>query len=126
MNVFDASAVLATLLDEPGGEACAKLMESGAGMIGSVNYVEVMTKLFDLGVSQADAATAWHNLPLDIEPLDAATALTAARLRPLTRALGLSLGDRCCLALAQARDAAVVTADRQWKKLKGFDVVLIR
>ena len=126
MKVFDASAVLAALLDEPGGAACEKLLEEGDGLIGSVNYVEVMTKLFDLGVSEADAATAWHNLPIEIEVLDEATALAAARLRPLTRALGLSLGDRCCLALAQSHSAPVVTADRQWKKVKGFEVVAIR
>jgi len=35
----------------------------------------------------------------------------AARLRPLTRAAGLSLGDRACLALARRRGAAAITAD---------------
>ena len=126
MKVFDASAVLAALLDEPGGPACAKLMEDGEGLIGSANYAEVMAKLFDLGVSDVDAATAWHNLPLEIVALDSDTALVAAKLRPFTRALGLSLGDRCCLALGQTRSAAVVTADRQWKKVKGFEIVLVR
>jgi PIN domain nuclease of toxin-antitoxin system len=44
-----------------------------------------------------------------------------------TRALGLSLGDRCCLALAQEhRGAQVVTADRLWKDLKNFKITLIR
>jgi ribonuclease VapC len=49
-----------------------------------------------------------------------------AGLRASTRTFGLSLGDRCCLALAQVRGAAVVTADQSWKKLKGFDIKLIR
>lgn len=35
-----------------------------------------------------------------------------------TRALGLSLGDRACLALGFALTAPVYTADKSWKKLK--------
>jgi ribonuclease VapC len=35
-----------------------------------------------------------------------------------TRALGLSLGDRACLALGLALKAPVYTADKSWKKLK--------
>ena len=40
---------------------------------------------------------------------------------------GLSLADRCCLALAQQLDdASIVTADRAWKSLKGFKFTFIR
>ena len=53
-------------------------------------------------------------------PFTAEQALISGLLRPGTRALGLSLGDRCCLALAQVLKAEVVTADRPWKALKGF------
>ena len=35
-----------------------------------------------------------------------------------TRSLGLSLGDRACLALGLALKAPVYTADKSWKKLK--------
>ena len=65
--------------------------------------------------------------PLQVLPFTAAQAVASGRLRPASRALGLSLGDRCCLALAQAhRGAQVVTADRLWKELKGFRIALIR
>ena len=47
-----------------------------------------------------------------VEPFTAADAVEFARLRPLTRAHGLSLGDRACLALAP-----VVTADTAWSRL---------
>ena len=40
--------------------------------------------------------------------------------------LGLSLGESACIALAQARAAVVVTADKEWKKLAGVEVKLIR
>ena len=36
-----------------------------------------------------------------------------------TRPLGLSLGDRCCLALAERERAMVLTTDRAWLKWKG-------
>jgi len=56
-----------------------------------------------------------------------AHALIAARLRPLTRHLGLSLGDRICLALAIERQCPALTADRNWANLKiGIPIQLIR
>jgi ribonuclease VapC len=63
---------------------------------------------------------------LEPEPGADAVALLAAQLRPPTRKLGLSLGDRCCLALGHVQKAQVVTADRPWLKLKGFDILAIR
>ena len=44
-------------------------------------------------------------------------ALSAAALLPQTRRLGLSLGDRACLALARTRGKPAVTADRAWAEL---------
>jgi len=43
--------------------------------------------------------------------------MDAGALIAQTRELGLSLGDRACLALAIAREATVYTADRAWKDL---------
>jgi PIN domain nuclease of toxin-antitoxin system len=44
-----------------------------------------------------------------------------------TRPLGLSLGDRACLALALSLKAPVYTADKSWKKLKaGARIHIIR
>ena len=44
-----------------------------------------------------------------------------------TRPLGLSLGDRACLALGLALKAAVYTADRSWNKVKiGVRIHVIR
>ena len=45
---------------------------------------------------------------------DAAQAKVAGDLRSLTRAQGLSLGDRTCLALAPALGLPAMTADRAW------------
>lgn len=56
-------------------------------------------------------------LRLDVVPFDAETALLAGRLRAVTRHLGLSLGDRACLALAIRENATALTADRNWTDL---------
>ena len=126
MNVFDASAVLAVLNDEPGAPAAMALMGDSDGVISAVNYAEVIGKLVDRGLTEADAIEAWAHLPLTVEPLTSTTALAAGLLRKPTRAQSLSLGDRCCLALAKALGGTVITADKPWKTLRSFDIQLIR
>lgn len=127
MNVFDSSAVIAYLNGEPGGDQVEDLLGAGPALISAANYAEVMSKVYERGTTEADAAILWRDLNIGVEPLTEVVAAAAARLRPVTRSLGLSLGDRCCLALAQQVDAAtVITADRVWKSLKGWRITLIR
>lgn len=127
MKVFDASAVLAMVFAEPGAVRAEGLMEGGDAVISSVNHAEVVARLLERGMSEAEVDAVCEGLQLQVLPFTAAQAVASGRLRPATRALGLSLGDRCCLALAQAhRGAQVVTADRLWKELKGFRIALIR
>ena len=40
------------------------------------------------------------------------------QVRRSTRKLGLSFGDRACLALAHLSDATALTADRSWSRLE--------
>lgn len=127
MKIFDASAALAVVFAEPGAERAEGLLDDGDAVISSVNHAEVVARLLERGMPESEADTVCDALRLQILPLTAAQARASGRLRPVTRALGLSLGDRCCLALAQEhRGAQVVTADRLWKDLKGFKIVLIR
>ena len=127
MRVFDSSAVLALIFGEPGAELAARLMDQHDALISSVNHAEVLGKLLDRGLSADDVAAISQQLPLKVMPFTAEQAQLAAGLRPTTRALGLSLGDRCCLALVrQQGGATVVTADRPWAGLAGFDISLIR
>ena len=54
---------------------------------------------------------------LTIVAFDRTQALTTGKLRARTRHLGLSLGDRACLALAIELNATVITADRLWTQV---------
>lgn len=75
----------------------------------------------------AAVRTALEGLGLDVHTFDTAMAYSAGALRPVTRGLGLSLGDRACLALGLALSAPVLTTDRSWKKLRiGAKIRVIR
>ena len=68
-----------------------------------------------------------RSLGLGVEALDLTDALAASRLWPATRSVGLSLGDRCCLALAARLQGPAVTADTAWTGLDlGVTVIPIR
>jgi PIN domain nuclease of toxin-antitoxin system len=126
MNVFDSSALLALIFDEVGAAKVEALLAGDDSVVGAANLSEVAAKLVDQGLSDVEAQAVLEGLALRVEPLSAEQATAAGRLRRQTRSLGLSLGDRCCLALAQTHDAVVVTADRPWKQLKGFRFEFVR
>jgi PIN domain nuclease of toxin-antitoxin system len=66
-------------------------------------------------------------LGLLVMALDEEQAMRAGFLRASTRAFGLSLGDRACLAQARHLGLPVVTADQKWKDLDvGVEVLVIR
>ncbi|HEU5440983.1 MAG TPA: type II toxin-antitoxin system VapC family toxin [Ktedonobacterales bacterium] len=124
--VLDASALLALLQSEPGAALVATALTSGA-IISAVNFSEVVAKLRDRGMPELDARAALDQLPLSIIAFDLSLAYAAGLLRPQTRAAGLSLGDRACLALAVSLGLEVLTTDRSWAALGlGITVTLIR
>ena len=123
--VLDASAVLAHLLGEPGGEGVEAVIANA--VISAVNLAEVAQRLIETGASDAEALAVVENLPCDVASLDAAAAVQVALLRRATSVRGLSLGDRACLALGKRLGLPVYTADRAWAELDlGIEVVLIR
>lgn len=123
--VFDASAVLAILNNEPGAER-ARSKIKGA-MISTVNAVEVGTRLVDAGMPPDAAEEALRLLRIKVVDFDPALTRIAVELRIATKAQGLSLADRACLALALREQACAVTADRAWRAVSiDCSVELIR
>jgi PIN domain nuclease of toxin-antitoxin system len=124
--VYDASALLAVVFDEPGAENVMDHLARPGGEVSAVNWSEVGAKLTERGLKESELARELAAFGLDVVPFDETQANIAAALRPITRKLGLSLGDRCCLALGRLRDARIVTADFEWRKLRGFDIFAVR
>lgn len=129
--VLDASALLAYLREEPGNEIVEAAIAVGA-VINAVNYAEVLSRLGD---AEEDLETVHRQLRnqglvgdlLAVEPLNEEDAVVIAHLRTPTRAQGLSLGDRACLATGLRLGRPVITADRAWETLDiGVTIRLIR
>ena len=124
-HVLDASALLAVMLGEPGAEPILEILP--VAVIGAVNLAEVVAKLQQRGVPDAEIDRNIAELDLPVIPFDARQAMSAGKLRTRTRGLGLSLGDRACLALALARGLPAVTTDRGWMALDlGVGVIVAR
>jgi PIN domain nuclease of toxin-antitoxin system len=123
--VMDASAILALLNQEPGQEVVEEYLPRS--MLSAVNASEVMAVLTGIGLSIDDAEDMLSKLIKEVVPFDRYLAVIAAGLRQTTKKLGLSFGDRACLALAKRRRTPALTADRSWTKLNiDVDIRLIR
>ena len=115
--VLDASAMLAILNQERGAEKLTVELLAGAAT-STVNLAEVHSKLVARGLDPDDAWDAALSPIREAVPFVSEHARVAGNLVTHTRGLGLSLGDRACLALGLVLNAPVYTADRSWKKLK--------
>ncbi|MBI2164886.1 MAG: type II toxin-antitoxin system VapC family toxin [Chloroflexi bacterium] len=114
--VLDASALLAALQGEPGGVAVeARLDQAG---LSTVNLAEVMQRSVARGVAVEGLTKDLEALGVTILPFTAEDAQLSASLWPKTRHLGLSLGDRACLALALRLGSPALTTDQVWSQLE--------
>ncbi|WP_214366979.1 type II toxin-antitoxin system VapC family toxin [Pseudonocardia sp. H11422] len=114
--------MLAWLRGEPGVEAVHPLL--GTAVISAANWSETWQKLAQHGVDADRATTRLRTLGVRVEPLTASDAVTAAKLWARTRSVGLSLGDRCCLALGARLALPTVTADTAWAGLDLDDITV--
>ena len=130
-SVLDASAFLAYLRDEPGAEIVENALIDGC-YISIINWVEVLSKVVDLGESPEEIIKRLRDEgllenSLEIIACNEEDAITIAKFRPLTKSTGLSLGDRACLALGKRLNLPVLTADKVWTSLSlGITINLIR
>jgi PIN domain nuclease of toxin-antitoxin system len=123
--VLDASALLALLNDEPGAEEVEKTVPGA--IISAVNLSEVVAKLAERGMPGDIIRQALGEIQLQVRSFDERSAHLAGALRVSTRSLGLSFGDRACVALSQQLGLPVLTTDRRWADLEiGVEIRVIR
>jgi ribonuclease VapC len=122
--VLDSSAVLALLLAEPGAERVRACLPGA--LLSTVNLAEVISKLCERGMPAGEARRAVEMIGAEPVDFDREQASLVGALRPVTRAAGLSLGDRACLALGRLRGLPVLTTDAAWGQVAGFDITVIR
>ena len=123
--VLDASAVLAFLNSEPGYERVSLALPNS--VISAVNMSETIAKLMEVGMPEKEIELVLAYLGCEVKSFELEDGKSTAKLRQVTRPLGLSLGDRACLALGLQLGLPVLTADRAWSSLTlGIEIEVIR
>lgn len=124
-SIWDASALLLLLQQEPGWQELGPRLPGST--MSSVNLSEVATKLLTSGGALGTTREVLAGLPIEIHDFTADLAYLAAELRGPTKHLGLSLGDRACLALGLSMGGPILTADRAWLGVDlGVEIELVR
>jgi ribonuclease VapC len=111
--VLDASALMAFLHSEPGGDVVWEALSQA--LISAINYSEVLKKAIERGKGPHRVASAIRSLSVTIVPFDASLAMTSAELYPQAKPHGMSFADRACLALGVERKLTVLTAERKMR-----------
>lgn len=122
--VIDTSALLAYLQGEPGEDAVGAWLDRGAAA-SALTVQELVSKIVRDGGAVEDAAAIAGGLGLAVHPLTEPLAIEAGAMIAVTRPIGLSQGDRACLALARSLGLPAVSADRPWSEVAtGLDVTI--
>ena len=125
--ILDTSALLAHLWKEPGEARVAHLLTTERCLLGATNLAELVSKVIERGLPASEVPILVSSLNVEIVPLTQEQAELVGILRQPTRHLGLSLGDRACLALAKTLGGMAITADRPWQALDlGIAIECIR
>lgn len=100
-------------------EGCEKVYSVVAhSIMSSVNVSEVAKFLIDRHkLSKESTINSIQTLISEVIPFDEGHAYSSAELITKTKTIGLSLGDRACVALGLETGYPIYTADRVWLKL---------
>ncbi len=120
--IIDASAVLAMLQTEPGGERVAAVIHESS--ISSVNWSEVIQKILKHDAAGATLCSGLLITGLKVIPFTDEQAAHTAELWLPTKHLGLSLADRACIQLGIRTGNTVLTTDSVWSKLNRDDLTV--
>ncbi len=98
-----------------------------ASRISAVNLAETYSKMVEYGKPLDEVVYQVERLRIPVMPFDEEAAQIVASLWRQTRAVGMSLGDRACLALARQMSLPALTTEDEWLKCDvGVKVVKIR
>jgi len=123
--IFDASALLALIKNEPVNLDLEKFL--GTICMSSVNVSEVAGILLESEMSQQECKDSIEPFINSIMPFDQEQSFLTAIIKKQTKHLGLSLGDRACIALGLTTGYPIYTADKAWSKLQlNCKIILIR
>ena len=123
--VVDASALLAAIHNEKGGDIVEKNIDRC--IISAVNWSEVLQKLERADINTTQVESALKALGLEVLDFTDKDAHFASKLWKSSKTLGLSLADRACLATGIRLNTKVITADKIWAKMElDIEIVLIR
>lgn len=123
--VLDASALIAFLRKEPGGDKVAEVLTRSC--ISAVNLAETYSKMAEHGKALEAVAYQVERLRIPVIPFDSEQARLVASLWKESRQVGMSLGDRACLSLAIKTSLPALTTEATWVNCSfGVQVVKIR
>ena len=117
--VIDASAILAMIFDEAGGDMVADVCDGA--MLSAVNLDEVLHKVARRGVDPMLVETQLSRLGIAVVVFDARQARVSAALHARLAGTDTSFADRACLSMGLMLNTTVLTADAKWMRL-GLDV----
>jgi ribonuclease VapC len=123
--LLDASALLALLRLETGADEVMRHLDRSS--INTVNLAEVVSRLMDIGRTADNVVMDIRAMEIPVESVIDSDAWRAGILRSTTRHLGLSIGDRLCIATAERLQKTILTSDQNWKYIDTpAQIVLIR
>jgi PIN domain nuclease of toxin-antitoxin system len=124
-TLLDTSAIIALLRKEPGYEILEDLIANSS--ISSVNLSELVAVLARSGITETEIDEIITDLVPEIIPFSENLAIQAGKLTNQTKGLGLSLGDRACIATGIHHNMTIYTTDKIWQELKApADIILVR
>lgn len=124
-TLLDTSAIITLLKKEPGYQILEDLIANSS--ISSVNLSELVAVLVRSGITETEIDQIITDLVPEIIPFCENLAIQAGKLANQTRGLGLSLGDRACIATGIHHNRAIYTTDKIWQELKApADIILVR
>lgn len=129
VTVLDASAILAFLQAEPGEDVVRQALQADQCVVSAANQAEVIAKALDRGADPEAIKIILAELAYTVIDIKAEDGVQAGWMRSHTRQIGLSLGDRLCLAVAQRLKAKILTADRPCLAMAeplGIDICCLR